>query len=346
MGFFSRRLVDVTVKSDAPDSRDDLSNFEEAGYLEANPDVKRAVEDGQFASGKDHYLEFGRQEGRPTRLGGTNRDLKKVFAIADPCGKGLEIGPSHNPIAPKRDGYDVEIVDHLNQDQLKEKYADQGVDISKIETVDFVWNGEPLDQLVRKRSHYDWIVASHLIEHVPNPISMLQQCQEILKPNGILSLVVPDKRYCFDYFRPISSTGDLLDAYEQCRTRPSRGQMFDHFASAACREGAISWGRDRKGGADSLIHGLASAVEIYASAGSAYVDVHCWCFTLSSLELIIADLRALGLTRFAIKERFDSEAGEFYVSLVQEPYETQTSRLHALIGVEADLLTIKNEPES
>lgn len=95
-----------------------------------------------------------------------------------------------------------------------------------------------------------------------------------------------------------------------------------------------------------MIHGLASAVEIYASAGSAYVDVHCWCFTLSSLELIIADLRALGLTRFAIKERFDSEAGEFYVSLVQEPYETQTSRLHALIGVEADLLTIKNEPES
>ncbi|EQD27294.1 Methyltransferase type 12 domain protein, partial [mine drainage metagenome] len=309
-------------------------------------DVRRAVEDGQFASGKDHYLEFGRQEGRPTRLGGTTRDIKKVFAIADPSGKGLEIGPSHNPIAPKRDGYDVEIVDHLNQDQLREKYADQGVDTSKIEPVDFVWNGEPLDQLVRRKSHYDWIVASHLMEHVPNPIAMLQQCHEILKPNGVLSLVVPDKRYCFDYFRPISSTGDLLDAYELSRTRPSRGQMFDHFASAASREGAISWGRDGKGGADSLIHGLASAVEIYASTRSDYVDVHCWCFTLSSFELIIADLRELGLTRFAIKERFDTEAGEFYVSLAKESIEIPTSRLHALIGVEADLLAIKNEPES
>ncbi|NNN14019.1 MAG: methyltransferase domain-containing protein [Acidimicrobiaceae bacterium] len=345
MGFFSRKLVDAKVEPDLPDSGVDLSNFEEASYLEANPDVLRAVEDGQFASGKEHYLEFGRQEGRPTRLGGTTRDLKKAFAIADPSGKGLEIGPSHNPIAPKRDGYDVEIVDHLNQDQLREKYADQGVDTSKIEPVDFVWNGEPLDQLVRKKSHYDWIVASHLMEHVPNPISMLQQCHEILKPNGVLSLVVPDKRYCFDYFRPISSTGDLLDAYELSRTRPSRGQMFDHFASAASRDGAISWGRDGKGGADSLIHDLASAVEIYDSKQSEYVDVHCWCFTLSSFELIIADLRELALTRFVIKERFDTEAGEFYVSLVNEPNEIQTSRLHALIGIEADLLAIKNEPE-
>ncbi len=345
MGIFSKKLSDAKVELDAHDLGVDLFNFEEASYLEANPDVRRAVEDGQFASGKDHYLEFGSKEGRPTRPGGTTRDLKKAFAIADPSGKGLEIGPSHNPIAPKRDGYDVEIVDHLNQDQLREKYADQGVDTSKIEPVDFVWNGEPLDQLIGKKSYYDWIVASHLMEHVPNPISMLQQCHEILKPSGVLSLVIPDKRYCFDYFRPISSTGDLLDAYEQSRTRPSRGQMFDHFASAASRKGAISWGRDGKGGADSLIHDLTFAVEIYASKGSEYVDVHCWGFTLSSFELIMADLKVLGLTWFVIKECFDTEAGEFYVSLVKEPNEIQTSRLHSLFGIEADLLAIKNEPE-
>ena len=26
-------------------------------------------------------------------------------------GKGLEIGPSYDPICPKRDGYDIEIID-------------------------------------------------------------------------------------------------------------------------------------------------------------------------------------------------------------------------------------------
>lgn len=342
VGFFSRKLSDTEV---APDGSEvGLPGFEETSYLEANPDVRQAVEDGQFPSGLDHYLEFGRKEGRKTSPGETSRDLAKAFAVANPAGKGLEIGPSHNPIAPKSLGYDVETVDHLSRDQLMAKYADQGVDTSKIEAVDFVWHGEPLDELVGRRSYYDWIVASHLIEHVPDPISMLQQCQEILKPTGVLSLVIPDKRYCFDYFRPLSSTGDFLDAYQLRRVRPSRGQIFDHFASAASRNGAISWGKDGGGGANSLVHDLSDAIDLYVSNPSEYVDVHCWCFTLSSFELMVADLRALGLIQFVIKASFDTDAGEFYVSLVKGSEETETSRLGVLFGVEADLMAIRNEP--
>ena len=36
----------------------------EADYLEANPDVVRAVAEGRFASGLDHYMRHGRDEGR------------------------------------------------------------------------------------------------------------------------------------------------------------------------------------------------------------------------------------------------------------------------------------------
>lgn len=38
--------------------------FDEAAYLDANPDVATAVKEGQFASGKDHFLQRGYWEER------------------------------------------------------------------------------------------------------------------------------------------------------------------------------------------------------------------------------------------------------------------------------------------
>ena len=49
--------------------------FDEAAYLACNPDVERAVASGQFASGFDHFMKFGRHENRrgvtvdPTSVG-------------------------------------------------------------------------------------------------------------------------------------------------------------------------------------------------------------------------------------------------------------------------------------
>jgi hypothetical protein len=36
--------------------------------------------------------------------------LRSMFS---PVGKGLEIGPSHNPLMPKAAGFDVEVLDYL-----------------------------------------------------------------------------------------------------------------------------------------------------------------------------------------------------------------------------------------
>ena len=51
--------------------KDDSVNtlfFVEALYLEANPDVKIAIENGQFKSGLDHFEQYGRSECRRLRL--------------------------------------------------------------------------------------------------------------------------------------------------------------------------------------------------------------------------------------------------------------------------------------
>jgi hypothetical protein len=40
------------------------AEFDEDEYLRCNPDVRRAVEQGEMASGAVHYRTFGRREGR------------------------------------------------------------------------------------------------------------------------------------------------------------------------------------------------------------------------------------------------------------------------------------------
>lgn len=162
----------------------------------------------------------------------------------------MEIGPSHNPIAPKKNGFNVHILDHASAEELRNKYQGHDVNLDNIEEVDFIWHGESLHELVGSEQCYDWIVASNIIEHIPDLITFLMECERLLKPDGVLSLIIPDKRYCFDYFNPTTSTGELLDAFEQKRKRPSPGKVFDHFADAVKRNGQIAWGKGAEGTID------------------------------------------------------------------------------------------------
>jgi len=78
-------------------------------------------------------------------------------------GFGVEIGPSHNPIAPKREGFKVHIIDHTTREQLVHKYRTEPVALDNIEEVDFVWHAEPYAELTGKLVDYDWVIPSNVI---------------------------------------------------------------------------------------------------------------------------------------------------------------------------------------
>jgi predicted SAM-dependent methyltransferase len=308
--------------------------FNETEYLATNPDVSAAVKQGKFHSGREHYEIYGEKEGRMLkRLFHKNSREDKVFHLLDKTSLGLEIGPSHNPIAPKKKGFNVHILDHASAAELRYKYQGHGVNLDNIEEVDFVWQGESLQELIGETSCYNWIIASHVIEHVPDLISYLQQCEALLKPDGILSLVIPDKRFCFDYFSSSSSTGNVLDAYAEKRVKPSDGQVFDHIANASKRNGNIAWGADELGGANELVHTFAEAQAHWIKSVSTtdYIDVHGWRFTPASFRLLISDLQGLGLIGLKIEAEFDTTGCEFYVSLSKKSgYAMKLDRLSTL----------------
>lgn len=61
------------------------------------------------------------------------------------------------------------------------------------------------------KSDYDFILSCHSLEHIANPIAAIKQWAEKLKVGGLFFLVLPDKRYTFDYNRPYTSFAHLLE---------------------------------------------------------------------------------------------------------------------------------------
>ncbi|MCU1332887.1 MAG: class SAM-dependent methyltransferase [Candidatus Angelobacter sp.] len=60
---------------------------------------------------------------------------------------------------------------------------------------------------------YDFVLSSHNLEHIANPVKALQNWKRVLKPRGFLLLVLPDKHRTFDYRRPVTTLDHLYEDY-------------------------------------------------------------------------------------------------------------------------------------
>lgn len=292
--------------------------FDEHAYLDANPDVAAAVAAGQFASGYEHYERAGRAEGRGFVRPVSRNEI--VRSMIDPTGRGIELGPLDQPVVPKREGFDVRIVDYLDTASLRAKYGTDehpGVDVAAIEEVDVVSRGEPLAELFGGDAAFDWVVAGHVIEHIPDLVAFFQDAERILRPGGRLALLVPDRRYTLDHYGEPTTTGQVLDAHLEGRRRPTPGQAFDHFARAATLDGRIAWS-PADAGVPELLHPYEAAAAAYARAigGDDFGgELHCWRFTPTSFGLLLDDLRALGLVTLGVVDAHDTVGCEFFVAL-------------------------------
>ncbi len=198
---------------------------------------------------------------------------------------GIEIGPSWAPILPKKEGYKIFIVDHCNEYDLK-RICENDENIKhlsdNIEKVDFVDNGIDFKEMFSCPDGFDFIVSSHNIEHLPNPVSFLIRAQNALKPGGRLYMIVPDRRNTFDYFRPVSTVGQFLEAYKDKRTVHSFSAIYDartYDVSGNTPDGDITLNRNQdKPLYDNVIE---------CSDCGSYIDAHAWIFTPSSSFFII-----------------------------------------------------------
>lgn len=139
-------------------------------------------------------------------------------------GNGIEIGALHNPLNVSGKAT-VRYVDRMTVTDLKVHYPEQK-DLPLV-NVDIVEDGETLTSI--PSASQDFVIANHFLEHCQNPIKTMHSMLRVLKPEGILYLGIPDKRYTFDVHRPITDIDHLLKDYRE-GAEWSRKQHFLEWA--------------------------------------------------------------------------------------------------------------------
>lgn len=229
---------------------------------------------------------------------------------------GLEIGPLHNPSVPKR-GTRVLYVDHLPTNQLREKYrADGFPHCDEILEVDIVVGTAGLKEAVGDQ-RFAYVVASHVVEHVPNPLQWLKDIHAVLEPEGILSLAIPDKRFCFDRLRSCTNVSQWVAAWLCGQDRPAARDVLDALLNEVTFKGAITW-CDEVPTAQlrHLTHpreALRVARDIHATKN--YRDVHCSVFTPVSFTQMLRQLCVLELFEYSVDDFHETIGHEFFIRL-------------------------------
>lgn len=232
---------------------------------------------------------------------------------------GLEIGPLDRPIM-KRPGSGVLYADHLDQEGLRRKYVDHGpVNPDTIPEIDFVIGDAGLRAAVGDR-RMNYVLASHVIEHVPNPLAWLDDIHAILVDGGVLVLAVPDHRRCFDALRRPTVAADWIEAFLDRRSRPSASRIFDAMCNEVSIDGQISWGNDPDSADLILSRTPAAAYELarqFHGSGE-YMDVHCWTFTPDTFCDVLRVAALAGVMQLKLETITPTQGQEFFVRLVRD----------------------------
>ena len=140
--------------------------------------------------------------------------------------EGLEIGALCFPMVHRSDG-PITYVDHTTTEALRRTYADNPtIRADDIVTVDAVWGEQDLLDCLGGR-RVDYIMASHVAEHVPDLVTWLGECRSVLKPGGQLRLALPDSRFSHDALRAETRLTDLLAAWLLRARRPQVRDVLD-----------------------------------------------------------------------------------------------------------------------
>lgn len=151
---------------------------------------------------------------------------KYLLKNSNPESLSLEIGPLDKPILDTKKKINI-FCDHLMEKDIKKKYKKKKIstylDYKAIIPIDNL-----LDEiLLQRRKKFKFVVASHMFEHHPNPLDLLQKLSKIMEKDSILSLALPNKNYTFDKSRPSSSIGDWIEWFHKKQDKPPYSCIFD-----------------------------------------------------------------------------------------------------------------------
>ncbi len=258
--------------------------------------------------------------------GPLNRRQHRLWDLHDfSIGRGLEIGPLHNT-SVRREHADVKYLDVFDRELLLKNYEGHPQVLpEKIPEIDFaLFDGErvrSIPETIGDEPAFDWVMASHVLEHVPDIIGWLKQIAEVTVDGGRLVLVVPDRRYCFDVHRPGTTVGQMIQAHELGETVPSVRAVYDYKRGHAYTKAPDVW-RGEPPGYETRVFPLETVLaEVEKARSGEYVDAHVWPLTPGALLEQLIELREIGLSEWMVQALTVTQRNEneFFMVLQRLP---------------------------
>lgn len=218
---------------------------------------------------------------------------------------GLEIGPLDRPLVSRLEG-SVRYVDYFDEEVLRARCAaNPNRDAERVVPLDYVLAGDSLAAVVDRT--FDYIVASHVVEHVPNLLGWLRDIHGLLRPGGKLFVVAPDRRYCFDRDRSPTSLGGLLEDDYLDREAPSPRVVFDYHYHHRHVKPSDLWNDPAAWEAAPRTSTAQQALARFEDARTRYIDCHCNVFSCREFRELLAGALDLGVQPFDVSYMRETE---------------------------------------
>lgn len=212
--------------------------------------------------------------------------------------RGLEIAPYFNPMVD-RSAHDVFYVDCIDNDEIERKAAgNPGAVGRELPRIDAVWTpGRRLKECLSKRT-FAYAVASHVMEHVPNPLGWLHEILECVEVGGRVAIVLPVRTKTMDFYRQNTTFGQVVGWSIEKPTRPTPSQVMDFLSQAFFHQGEPVVDGQMPGFDEASRHytdrqALGFATHVWKRQH--YLDVHCTTWTPESFSEVFRRLREVGL---------------------------------------------------
>jgi len=164
-------------------------------------------------SGNSERTTAGRCGNVATSRGRRRRIPPRQLLARHLVGSGIEVGPGAHPFELPLPGAHVRYLDRWRANEstgLFPQLAAQGEFTEPDVIADF--NTDRLSPIADNSQ--DFVIASHVLEHLAEPIGFLREIHRVLRPGGVALILLPDRHQTRDRHRPPTSLSHLVDEYE------------------------------------------------------------------------------------------------------------------------------------
>jgi SAM-dependent methyltransferase len=174
-------------------------------------------------------------------------------------GDGVELGPGHEPFPVPPVGVGVRYLDRWRPNEMRVLFPELGDD-AEFPDPDIIADFDTDRLSALEDASQDFVVCSHLLEHLAEPVGFLAEIHRVLRPGGVAMILLPDLRLTFDRDRAPTTLDHLLAEHAERVTEVDDAHLADFEVGAG---GAVPEDPQER-------------AKLFESHRRRSVHVHCW----------------------------------------------------------------------